>query len=231
MSVRFDPRLYFVTDERLCGARGVLETTRQVVAGGATAVQLRAKDSPAAETFELLLRLAEICNGRATLIVNDRVDVFLAARAAGAEVGGVHVGQDDLPIALVRHLVGPGAVVGLTANTPAHLAAARTLPPGALDYLGVGVIRPTSTKADHPEALGIDGFAAFASSAASAGAAARGAQSDLPCVAIGGIRLADVAALRRAGGAGVAVVSALCVAPDPARTAAEFREEWDRALD
>ncbi|MDF2443391.1 MAG: thiamine-phosphate pyrophosphorylase [Subtercola sp.] len=213
----FDPRVYFVTDEQLCGPRGVLETTRRVVAGGATAVQLRAKDAPAAHTFELLLRLAEVCSGRATLIVNDRVDVFLAARAAGAEVGGVHVGQDDLPIALVRELVGPQAVVGLTANTPAHLAAATALPPGTVDYLGVGVIRPTSTKADHPEALGTTGFADFA------------AMSVLPCVAIGGIRLEDVAALRRAGGTGVAVVSALCAAPDPERAARAFREEWDRA--
>lgn len=92
----------------------------------------------------------------------------------------------------------------------------RALPSGTVDYLGVGVIRPTATKPDHPAPLGLDGFAALA------------AATPLPCVAIGGITVADAAPLRRAGAAGLAVVSALCTAEDPAAAARRFRTEWDR---
>nr|WP_259608171.1 MULTISPECIES: bifunctional hydroxymethylpyrimidine kinase/phosphomethylpyrimidine kinase [Microbacterium] len=104
--------------------------------------------------------------------------------------------------------------MGLTANTAAHLDAVRALPVGTVDYLGVGVIHPTATKPDHPPALGIAGFAAFA------------ADSPLPCVAIGGIGLDDVAPLRAAGAAGVAVVSALCAAEDPCAAARTFLRAW-----
>jgi thiamine-phosphate diphosphorylase len=84
-----------------------------------------------------------------------------------------------------------------------------------VDYLGVGVIRPTSTKPDHPPALGIDGFAAFA------------ANTTVPCVAIGGVRVSDVAPLREAGAAGVAVVSAICGAEDPAAASRALRSAAD----
>ncbi|WP_285035035.1 thiamine phosphate synthase [Plantibacter sp. ME-Dv--P-095] len=206
---------YLVTDASASGARGVLDVVRRAVDGGVTAVQLREKTATARELFELTLRAAELVSGRALLLVDDRVDVFLAARSAGAVVHGVHVGQSDLPVDAVRRIVGDAAVVGLTANTPAHLAAVAALPAGTVDYLGVGVIRPTATKPDHPEPLGVDGFAAIA------------AATQLPCVAIGGVGLADTAALRSAGAAGLAVVSAICAADDPAAAARAFRAAWD----
>jgi len=213
----FDPTLYLVTDTVLCGARGVVETVRQAVDGGVTCVQVRAKDLSAAECLILVTEVANAVGDRVPVIVDDRVDVYLAARLRGAAVHGVHVGQSDLPIDIVRALVGEEAVVGWTANTVDHLDTARRLPPGTVNYLGVGVIRATTTKPDHPAPLGIDGFERLRRLTA------------LPCIAIGGISLGDVAALRRAGAAGAAVVSALCAAEDPRSVAVSFRREWRHA--
>ncbi|MCC3275418.1 MULTISPECIES: thiamine phosphate synthase [unclassified Arthrobacter] len=208
--------IYLVTDTLLCGARGVTETVRAAVAGGIRTVQVREKQASAADFYQLVLAVASAIGDRALVLVDDRVDIYLAARTAGAEVHGVHVGQSDLPAGAVRRLVGPDAVVGLTANTERHLAAVGALPAGTVDYLGAGVIRPTSTKPDHPEPLGISGFQSFAAS------------SPLPCVAIGGIQPADVVALRAAGASGIAVVSAVCAAVDPRRAAEELVAAWNR---
>ncbi|MFC4243865.1 thiamine phosphate synthase [Gryllotalpicola reticulitermitis] len=213
----FDLSTYLVTDSASAGSRGVLDIVRAATSGGVTAVQLREKNASARGFYELVLRAAELTAGRAALIVNDRVDVFLAARAAGARVDGVHVGQSDLPVTLVRRLIGPAAILGLTANTPAQLRAVAALPDRTVDYLGVGVIRATRTKPDHPEPLGTAGFGALA------------ATTPLPCVAIGGVTVADTVPLRRAGAAGLAVASAVCAAEDPQAAARELAHAWRAA--
>ncbi|PRA78619.1 bifunctional hydroxymethylpyrimidine kinase/phosphomethylpyrimidine kinase [Microbacterium sp. MYb66] len=209
-----DLSLYLVTDAELCGERGVVETVRQAVDGGVRIVQLRDKEATDAETVEQLVALSEAIDGRALLVVNDRLEAAVAARGRGARVDGVHLGQGDASVLRARAALGPDALIGLTANTPAHLEALRALPAGTVDYLGVGVIRPTATKPDHPEPLGIDGFAAFVAS------------SPLPCVAIGGVGIDDTEELRDAGAVGLAVVSVLCAAADPAATAGAFRRRW-----
>ncbi|MGV2985970.1 bifunctional hydroxymethylpyrimidine kinase/phosphomethylpyrimidine kinase [Microbacterium sp. AGC85] len=209
-----DLSLYLVTDPVLCGERGVAEVVREAVAGGVGIVQLRDKTATDAQIVEQLIELSDVIRGRAALVVNDRLDAALEARARGARVDGVHLGQTDASVERARELLGPDAIVGLTANTAAHLDAVRALPPGTIDHLGVGVIRPTSTKPDHPEPLGVEGFRAFAE------------RSEFPCVAIGGVGIDDVEALRDAGAAGVAVVSALCAADDPRAMARAFRRRW-----
>ncbi|ROP57806.1 MULTISPECIES: thiamine phosphate synthase [unclassified Rathayibacter] len=211
-----DLSLQLVTDTRLCGPRGVPAVVAAAVAGGVRVVQVRDHDATAAELVALTCAVAAVLDERTTLLVDDRVDVVLAARLAGARIDGVHVGQSDLPVLAARSILGADAVIGLTANTPAHLSAAHALPAGTVDYLGVGVIRATATKPDHPVPLGIDGFAALA------------AATPLPCVAIGGVTAGDAAALRRAGAAGLAIVSAICAADDPESAARAFRAEWDR---
>ncbi|MRG59935.1 bifunctional hydroxymethylpyrimidine kinase/phosphomethylpyrimidine kinase [Agromyces sp. CFH 90414] len=212
MSARaeLDLGVYLVTDPVLCGDRGVAAVVAEAVAGGVGVVQLRDKHASDAEIVEQLAELADVIDGRATLLVNDRLEAAVEARRRGIRVDGVHLGQGDPAVERARGLLGADAVVGLTANTAAHLAALARLPRGIVDYLGVGAIRPTTTKADHPPAVGIAGFARFA------------AHAELPCVAIGGIRVTDVAALRDTGAAGVAVVSAICAAADPRAAAAEF---------
>lgn len=209
-----DLSLYLVTDAALCGDRGVIETVRRAVDGGVRIVQLRDKAATDAETVDQLIALSEAIDGRALLVVNDRLDAVVAARARGARVDGVHLGQGDASVLRAREALGPDALIGLTANTRAHLDVVGALPAGTVDYLGVGVIRPTATKPDHPAPLGVEGFREFA------------ANSPLPCVAIGGVDIDDTEALRDAGAVGLAVVSALCGAKDPAVAAGEFRRRW-----
>lgn len=211
-----DLSLYLVTDAALCGDRGVVETVRQAVDGGVRIVQLRDKEASDDDVVEQLLALSRVIDGRALLLVNDRLDAAVAARTRGARVDGVHLGQGDASVSRARDVLGVDAVIGLTANSPAHLEAVRALPAGTVDYLGVGVIRPTSTKPDHPPALGVEGFRAFVEASA------------LPCVAIGGVGIDDTESLREAGAAGLAVVSALCAAPDPRAAATAFVRRWRR---
>lgn len=219
MSARtaLDLSTYLVTDAALCGERGVASVVAAAVDGGVRTVQLRDKVDSTSNLLRLIEDLATAIDGRAALLVNDRLDLAIAARASGLPVDGVHLGQGDAAAAIARDRLGPDAVVGLTANTAAHLEALRRMPRGTVDYLGVGVIRPTATKPDHPPALGIDGFARFA------------AEAELPCVAIGGITLADIAPLREAGAAGVALVSAICTADDPRAVARDLTNRWEAA--
>lgn len=216
--LRTDPRqylpLYLVTDTRQCSPRTVAAVAAAAVAGGVTIVQVRDKEASSRKLLQLLMAVAESVGDRVPVLVDDRVDIFLAARVAGAKVAGVHVGQSDLPADLVRALVGSEAIVGLSAATDDEIRTAHQLPERTVDYLGVGAVHATATKADHPQPLGIDGFGALIAS------------SSLPCVAIGGISSADVRPLRAAGAAGVAVVSAVCAADDPRAAAQKLKEEW-----
>lgn len=212
-----DLSVYLVTDTAIAAAAGhdLVDVVRAAAANGVTAVQLREKDAPARRFLDTVLRVAEVVPPDVVLVVNDRVDVFLAARAAGARVSGVHVGQSDLPARAVRELIGADAVLGLSASSPEQLAAASAS--GVVDYVGIGTLRATATKRDAPPPLGHDGFARLA------------AQTDLPAVAIGGIGAGDLPGLRRAGAAGAAVVSAICAAADPAAAARTLRAAWDAA--
>jgi thiamine-phosphate diphosphorylase len=211
--------LHVVTDPGLTAARGLLALVAAAVEGGASVVQLRDKTADGRSLFETLVAVAGVVAGRCTLLLDDRVDVALAARTAGAAVDGVHLGQSDLPVASARALLGPTAIVGLTANTPAHLQAVDALPAGTVDYLGVGVIRPTSTKPDHPAPLGFAGLAGLAT------------RASLPCIAIGGITAADAPELVAAGAAGFAVVSAVCSADDPRAATRDLVDRWSSAVD
>lgn len=209
-----DLSVYLVTDAGLCGRRGVPAVVAAAVTGGARMVQLRDKRASDEEFLAQLIELSEVIAGRALLVADDRLGAVLEARRRGARVDGIHLGQSDAPVREAREALGPDAIIGLTANTSAHREAVSALPAGIVDYLGVGVIHPTATKPDHPPALGVSGFRAFA------------AESPLPCVAIGGIGLGDVAALRDAGAAGVAVVSAICAADDPRSATRAFARAW-----
>jgi thiamine-phosphate pyrophosphorylase len=178
--------------------------------GGATALQLRAKTLSTRDLCTAASALRALCARHGTLfLVNDRLDVALAC---GAD--GVHLGQDDLPPELARAVAGPNLVIGVSAATPEEAwAAAR----GGADYLGVGAVYATRTKADAGAPIGLDGLARVV------------AASTLPVVAIGGIGAEGAAAAVRAGAAGVAVVSAVAGAPDPERAAAVLRMALDGA--
>ncbi|MBX0300507.1 thiamine phosphate synthase [Cryobacterium sp. 1639] len=210
-----DLSLYLVTDTAQAAAAGhtVVDVVRHAVAGGVSAVQVREKHASAQEFLDTVLRIADELPDTVALIVNDRVDVFLAARAAGRRLTGVHVGQSDLPVSAVRDLVGFDAVIGLSASTDAQLRRAAD-DPALIDYVGIGALHPTRTKTDAPPALGLAEFARLVG------------VSTLPAVAIGGVGLRDLAALRECGAAGAAVVSAICAAPHPDQAARELRAAW-----
>ncbi len=203
MSAPFDLSLYLVTDPEMTARRGLLDTVREAVAGGVTIVQLRDKTSPArtmAEAGRALLALLRPLG--VPLVVNDRIDV---AHAIGA--AGVHVGQGDLPPAAARAILGPQAIIGLSITDQAELPTVD----GAVDYVGLGPLFPTGTKTDAAPALGETAFRTI-----------RGRLAQ-PVVAIGGITLANVPRTLAAGADGVAVVSAICAAPDPRAAAQALR--------
>jgi thiamine-phosphate pyrophosphorylase len=209
-----DLRLYVVADTALCGTRTVVATILSAVRGGATAVQVR---EPLATTRQLC-QLAEtvhhaLASTGVPLLVNDRLDVALAV---GAE--GVHLGQSDLPATWARRIAGPDLLVGLSVSNLEQTAAANALPAGTVDYLGVGPVFATLTKPLAAPALGLELTARLAAGAS------------LPCVAIGGIHTGNAAQVRATGVDGIAVVSAVCAAPNPeAAAAALCRTEPEQA--
>ncbi len=203
MPSRFDLSLYLVTDPEMTARRGLVETVAAAVAGGVTIVQLRDKTGPARALAEagraLLVHLRPL---GIPLLVNDRVDV---AHAIGA--AGVHVGQEDLTPAAARAILGPDAIVGLSVTSAAELPTIDN----AVDYIGLGPLFPTGTKADAAPALGEVEFAALRRRIA------------LPVVAIGGITIENTARTFAAGADGIAVVSAICAAEDPEAAARRLR--------
>jgi len=191
----FDLSVYLITDSGL-SVFGVLETVRMALAGGATMVQLRdpdAKTRPLVEEARAILALTR--EAGVPFLVNDRVDVALAV---GAD--GVHVGQSDMLVKDVRALIGPEPIVGLSITSEADLAGSDFT---GVDYLGVGPVFATSTKPDAAPPISAGGLEAIA------------AQTTIPIVAIGGLHAGNAADAITAGASGVAVVSAICAAPDP----------------
>ncbi len=199
----FDLSLYLVTDTALCGARGVAETAAAAARGGATLVQLRDPDAKTRHLVELARALkAALEPFGVPLIVNDRIDVALAA---GAE--GVHIGQKDMTPADARALLGAEAILGLSVGSLEELAASDLAP---VDYVGIGPYRGTVTKRDAGEPIGLSGFKTVRE------------KIDLPAVAIGGIKAEHVGELIAGGADGVAVVSAICATADPEAAARDL---------
>lgn len=192
-------RLHLVTDAVQCGERGLLAVVQSAVRGGVTCVQLREKSLDTRAFVERARALKALLSPlRIPLLVNDRVDVALAA---GAD--GVHVGQSDMAPQDVRRLM-PGALIGLSIESWQQMHEAERAP---VDYYGISPVFATSSKADAAPALGLAGLQQLRRMTAR------------PLVAIGGIQAGNVAAVMAAGADGVAVVSALCAADDPARAA------------
>ena len=208
---RGDWRVVVITDSHQARGRSHREIAEAAVKGGATTVQLRMKDEPARVMLEAAREIAPLCRAAGVaFIVNDRVDV---AMIAGAD--GVHVGQDDLPARDVRALMGPRALIGVSAATVEEGEAAERM--GA-DYLGVGAVYPTGTKPDAGAPVGL----------ARLGEIRRAVR--LPLVGIGGITADNAAAVIRAGASGVAVITAVTMAKDMAAATRRLRKEVDAAL-
>jgi thiamine-phosphate diphosphorylase len=189
-----------VTDDAVVGDRDLVALVRAAEQGGITSVQLRLKAARADQLALIgraLLRAVSI-----PLIINDRLDVALAIGAHG-----VHLGPDDVPVAVARRIAPPGFIIGASVGLERELENGATA-----DYWGVGPWSSTGTKQDAGAALGGAGFARIASQAAGR-----------PCVAIGGIRPEDVPAALAAGAVGVAVVSGILGCDDVLAAARRYR--------
>lgn len=212
-----DLRVYFVIGPDHAGDRSFVEVAEAAAHGGVTALQLRDKTGDTAtliaEARKLKLALAPF---GVPLIVNDRVDVALAA---GAE--GVHIGQQDMAPADARQLLGPDRILGLTVQSAEDIAA---MEPGLLDYVSIGGVFDTASKQNPHPPIGLDGLADLAEAAALRA-------PGLPICAIAGITVETAAAVIAAGCDGISVVSAIAAAPDPTVAAGELRNVVDWALD
>ncbi len=202
-------RLVVILDTTVAREAGHdLETLAGLAArGGATMLQLRAKRRPAGEVADLTRRVLGAARGL-PVIVNDRLDVAIATGAAGC-----HLGQDDFPIDRALTIAPPGFWLGGSAGSPDE---ARRAASAGAHYLGIGPIATTGSKADAGAAIGAEGFRTV-----------RAAAPGVPAVAIGGVTAADVPALRAAGAAGIAVISAVVNAPDPLAATRALRAALD----
>jgi len=197
-----DPRLYVILDRAAARVRDLLTILDATLAGGCRLVQLREKEWPSGRLLPMAERLRDRCRAAgATFIVNDRLDLALAL---GAD--GVHLGQDDLPPAAARPLLRPGMILGLSTHSPEQARAAQA---AGADYVAVGSMFPTGTKPDFqlvgPEIIG----------------KLRG-EISVPLIGIGGITHDNVTQVIRAGADGVAVISAVCGAPNPEAATRRF---------
>jgi thiamine-phosphate pyrophosphorylase len=213
MTRPFDLRLYLVTDRKLAGPRGVLETVRAAVAGGVTLVQVRSPDASGRDFVEEARALkAMLAPLGVPLIVNDRVDVALASDA-----DGVHIGQSDIDPRDVRAMLGPDKIIGLSVGSAAEWQGSRDML-GAVDYIGTGPVYGTTTKSNAGHAIGPEGLSDMVR------------LSHLPVVAIGGIGPGTAAATMGARPHGIAVVSAIMATTDPQAAARDLRHIVDSAL-
>ncbi len=202
--------LYLVADpEQVKG--DILTAVASAIAGGVSMVQLRAKSLTDRDYLALAITLSQLCRVQdVPFIVNDRLDIALAANASG-----VHLGVDDLPLAAARSIAGHDFIIGYSPETDEQI---RSSASEGADYLGVGPVYGTRTKDDAGIALGLREFAR------------RCDLSPLPVVGIGGITASGAADVIMAGADGVAVVSAILGARDPGATARDLREIVDATV-
>ncbi len=207
----FDLTLYLVAGSEDCAGRDLEEVIVAAVRGGVTLVQLREKAMPHDAIVEAARRLkARLRPAGVPLIINDHLDVALAA-----EADGLHLGQEDLDAAAAREALGPGKILGLSAGDADE---AKRVDPTLADYAGIGPAYATGSKADAGAAIGLAGLRDLRH------------RLDLPVVAIGGINETNAAEVMTCGVQGVAVVSAICAAADPEAAARAIRREIAASL-
>lgn len=194
MKAQPDYSIYLVTDDACLQGRALIDCVREALEGGVTLVQYRAKTASSAEMYNEALQLKALCDSfNVPLIINDRLDIAMAVGAAG-----VHLGQDDLPCAAARRILGEDYLIGVSAHNPAE---AKTALQSGADYLGCGAVFGTATKADVKK-LGTEGLTAICR------------EKGLPVVGIGGVTADNYREVRAAGADGAAIVSGILAQPD-----------------
>jgi thiamine-phosphate pyrophosphorylase len=218
--MKVDLRLNAIVDPERSGGRGLAELARLCAEGGATLVQLRDKLSDTRAMVDEARAIKQaLAPLRVPFVVNDRVDVALAA---GAD--GVHLGQDDMAAADARRLLGPRAIIGLSVK---NVNEAHAAPIDLIDYVGSGGVYATLSKQQKNPPIGPEGLARII---AVLGDRAHKQGKELPVCGIAGIDASNAGPVVAAGADGVAVISALALTPDPAAAARGLREVVDALL-
>ena len=206
-----DYSLYLVTDRSLSKGRSTAEIVAAAVAGGVSCIQLREKSCGTREFLNEALALQPLLKSRnIPLIINDRLDIALAI-----EADGVHLGQSDMPIGMARKIAGDSLIIGISAESVDD--ALRAEQEGA-DYIGISPVFSTPTKTDIAPPLGLEGVRQIR------------ALVDIPLVGIGGINSDNAESVLAAGADGIAVVSAIVSAADPAGAANKLKTLIDQVL-
>lgn len=199
----FDLSLYLVTDRSLSLNRPIEEVVESAVKGGVTMVQLREKEISSKEFYQLAVKLKECLQPyRVPLIINDRLDIALAA-----DTDGLHIGQSDLPYPIARKLLGKDKIIGLSVE---NMEDAKEANNWDVDYIGISPVFNTQTKTDTAQALGLEGIRNIMSI------------SKHPSVGIGGINASNTKDIINAGANGIAIVSAIMSAANPQKAAEEL---------
>jgi len=203
MKPKIDYTLYLVTDRNLMSSPTIEELVEQAVKGGCTLIQIREKDAPSLAFYKTAMKLRELTSRlEVPLIVNDRVDIALAINA-----DGVHIGQDDLPLEVVRQIIGHDKIIGVSAS---NLTQALQAEEGGADYLGIGAMFATGTKTD-ANITTLEELQQIREA------------TSLPIVVIGGINRDTVPLFHNSGIDGLAVVSAIAARDDVAGAAQELK--------
>ena len=196
-----DFRLYFVTDRKQTGGRPLIDVVHAALDGGVRAIQLREKDLEGGELYHLASDLRTLTDRYfARLLINDRVDIALAVDA-----DGVHLGQNSFAVAIVRQLLGPGKLIGVSTHSSAEIEAAE----GA-DFILFGPVYFTPSKAVYGEPQGLERFRQAV------------VQSPVPVIGIGGIKKKQIPELLATGAHGIGVITAISTASDPAHATREL---------
>ncbi len=195
------PRLYPIIDTSIVSAGDIARVTREILSGGARIIQLRAKGLGARDTLSAAREIrAATIGAEALFIVNDRVDVALMT---GAD--GVHLGQDDMPPKEAREILGEASIIGLSTH---GVEEAREAVASGVDYISIGPVFPTDTKADTMAVQGVSGLVSVVSAAGGT------EESATPVVAIGGISAEAAQELISAGASSIAMISGILLRKD-----------------
>ncbi len=226
MRKNLDISAYLVIGPENTVGRPVSDVITQALRAGFTCVQIRSKECSARDLITYTIQAADAIaaagkSESVALLVDDRLDVALAAREAGAKVDGVHVGQTDIPVEVCRKLLGSDSIVGLSARADEMLEYVKTADMSLVDYLGVGPLHETPTKTDC--GLAADGTIITKSIDDLKELACA---SPVPIVVGGGVKIADIPLVKSTGVDGFFVVSAVCGADNPEAAARELVDAW-----
>lgn len=227
---KFNLSFYFVVGPENTKGRDVVEMIEEVVKAGFTFIQIRSKEASAKELIEITLKVSEVLKkldkqDQVSLVVNDRLDIVLAAREKGAKVDGIHVGQTDIPVSTCRKYLGEDSIIGLSARTDELIDYVKTIDVSEIDYFGAGPLHESQTKPDcglnrqgQVIIRTLDELKKLAEI------------SPIPVVVGGGIEVSDLKDLAKTGVDGFFVVSAIASAEEPGFSARELVQAWKESV-